>query len=94
MIPLLEKLNKNLPKKYENVTADAGYESEEGQVEGAFGALKEDYGYRRCFLISDKERVCLFLYALKHYFETAPFLFCFYFESASYISKYPFTKDS
>jgi len=32
MIPFLEKLEKNLPKKYENVIADAGYESEENYV--------------------------------------------------------------
>lgn len=31
-IPFLEKLNENLPQKYENVTADAGYESEENYV--------------------------------------------------------------
>lgn len=32
LIPFLEKLEKNLPKKYENVIADAGYESEENYV--------------------------------------------------------------
>lgn len=31
-IPFLEKLNKDLTKKYENVVADAGYESEENYV--------------------------------------------------------------
>lgn len=31
-IPFLEKLNENLPQKYENVVADAGYESEENYV--------------------------------------------------------------
>lgn len=31
-IPFLEKLEKNLPEKYENVIADAGYESEENYV--------------------------------------------------------------
>lgn len=29
LIPFLDKLNKNLPKKYDNIVADAGYESEE-----------------------------------------------------------------
>lgn len=29
LIPFLDKLNENLPKKYENIVADAGYESEE-----------------------------------------------------------------
>jgi transposase len=29
LIPLLEKLNQHLPEKYQSVTADAGYESEE-----------------------------------------------------------------
>ena len=32
LIPLLEKLNNKLPKKYENIIADAGYESEENYV--------------------------------------------------------------
>jgi len=32
LIPFLEKLNEHLPKKYENVVADAGYESEENYV--------------------------------------------------------------
>lgn len=32
LIPFLEKLNKNLGKKYTNVVADAGYESEENYV--------------------------------------------------------------
>lgn len=31
-IPFLEKLNKDLPKKYENIVADAGYESEENYL--------------------------------------------------------------
>ena len=29
LIPLLDKMSKNLTKKYESVTADAGFESEE-----------------------------------------------------------------
>lgn len=32
LIPFLEKLEENLPEKYENVIADAGYESEENYV--------------------------------------------------------------
>lgn len=32
LIPFLEKLGENLPEKYENVVADAGYESEENYV--------------------------------------------------------------
>jgi len=32
LIPFLEKLEENLPKKYENIIADAGYESEENYV--------------------------------------------------------------
>lgn len=32
LIPFLEKLERDLPEKYENVIADAGYESEEGYV--------------------------------------------------------------
>ena len=32
LIPFLEKLEENLPQKYENVIADAGYESEENYV--------------------------------------------------------------
>lgn len=32
LIPFLEKLSENLPKKYANVVADAGYESEENYV--------------------------------------------------------------
>lgn len=32
LIPFLDKLNKNLPKKFSNVVADAGYESEENYV--------------------------------------------------------------
>lgn len=32
LIPLLEKLNENLPEKFTNVVADAGYESEENYV--------------------------------------------------------------
>ena len=32
LIPMLEKLKKNLPQKYNNIVADAGYESEENYV--------------------------------------------------------------
>lgn len=32
LIPFLDKLNQNLPKKYTNIVADAGYESEENYV--------------------------------------------------------------
>jgi hypothetical protein len=32
LIPFIEKLNSNLPRKYANVVADAGYESEENYV--------------------------------------------------------------
>lgn len=32
LIPFLENLDENLPKKYENIVADAGYESEENYV--------------------------------------------------------------
>ena len=82
LVPFLEELKRQHKGKYAEVTADAGYESLENylclekngqrmcrsiQVDGAFGLLKNDFGFRR-FLTRGKAniRTRLFFLALAY----------------------------